>query len=117
MATGDLTNINVAPAMLTASAATYYTIPASRQAISIHILICNISAAMRTYDLHLVPTGGSESTTNQIVNGTDPATSLAIGETVELQINQFLGAGDTIQALASATSSVNIKISCVLVEV
>jgi len=117
MATGDLTNINVAPAMLTGSVATYYTIPASRQAISIHILICNISAAMRTYDLHLVPTGGSESTTNQIVNGTDPATSLAIGETVELQINQFLVAGDTIRAVASATSSVNIKISCVLVEV
>ena len=117
MATGDLTNIDVAPAMLTASAATYYTIPASRQAISIHAIICNISAAMRTYDLHLVPSGGSATTTNQIVNGTDPATSLAIGETHNIYISQFPTAGYTIQALASATSSVNIKLSCVLVEV
>lgn len=71
--------------------------------------VTNSSAAIASFSLHLVPSGGSASGANQIID----TKRLAVNESYqmpELQ-GQALTPGDTIQAVASAASAINIKVT------
>lgn len=99
----------VSGVLLTGSAATYYTTPAGTQTRISNLCCTNTDTVPRTVTIHLVPSGGTADTTNRIAS----ARNLAPGETwvCMAAVNQTLGAGATIQALASTTSVVNMVAS------
>lgn len=64
------------------------------------IIVCNTGATERALTLHAVPSGGSVSATNMIVN----ALAIPGGETVSFDQEKFvLGNGDAIVAVGSDT--------------
>ena len=113
MAVGDISYVVVDPLLLTTSAVTIYTIPANNHLISAEIILCNITANVQEAKVHLIPSGGSASTANAIIYQ-DASTNLVDGESMKWNNNQFLEAGDFIQALNSNNTAVNIHISCIL---
>ena len=72
----------------------------------------NDNAAARTINLHVVQSGDSATTTNQIVK----AISIDAGDSYVINLEKLvLDNGDTIQASASAGSSVYATISSVTI--
>ena len=92
--------------LLTGSAATYYTCPASTTCAVKKLTFCNTDAAVAyTITVYRVPAAGSAGTTNIVVN----AKPLAPAESWECYLmNHFLAAGDTIQAFCSTNAKVSI---------
>lgn len=103
---------NVSPAVLqpgaqlTVSAIPYVTGVASSQTIVKRAVFTNVTAAAVTFTVYRVPVSGTPGPTNEVIparsipaNGTDLAPELA---------NMVLNAGETIQALAGATTAVNV---------
>lgn len=102
-----VTNKQIIPgANLTASDATYYTVPASTACIIRKLTCTNYSAAPVTVTINLVPSGGSSQNANLIAK----TQVISAGETFGFYNieNHVLMAGDKINALASAATSVNI---------
>lgn len=97
------------PTFLTGSAATYYTVPGSTRTIIKKLTLTNTDSVTRTVTIYLVPSGGSAAASNVILS----AQGITAGETYEVFVaeGQTLAAGDTIQALASTTSVVNMQAS------
>ena len=93
---------------LTASTATYYTAGTNRTRID-KMTICNTTGTARTFDLHIVPSGGAASASNQVID----AKSVGAGETYLCPevVGHWLEPGDTIQAVASAASALSIVAS------
>lgn len=93
---------------LTAAAAVYYTSTAVKTRIDACALT-NSTVGAVTATMHLVPSGGTATASNMILS----AKSLAAGETLIVPgaIGQWLEAGGTIQALASAISSIDLVAS------
>ena len=94
---------------LTASAATYYTAPANTFATIAACTLTNTTGGAITATLYLVPNGGTAGVTNCILS----ARTLAAGESFNVgsAIGQTLPAGGTLQALASATTSITLVCS------
>lgn len=90
------------PALLTATAATYYTVPTGAVGNVKELLFCNVNASSRTITVYFVPSGGTAQDSNTFIS----AVSIAANTTVRFPFNTFLAAGATIQALASAATSV-----------
>jgi len=99
----------VSGSQLTTSAATYYTTPAATRARIAAFTATNTTAGAVTMTVHLVPSGGSADNTNKVAD----AISLAANETKAITgaIGHVLEASGTIQALASANTSINIVVS------
>lgn len=99
----------VAGSQITAAATTFYTVGASTRAQIQAMTITNRNAAARTVTIHLVPSGGTATDSNIIL----AAKSLNQDESYKVieAIGQWLEAGGTIQALASAATSVNLVAS------
>ena len=96
------------PTLLTGSAATLYTAPASVKASIIKDMsVCNTDSVPRTFTIHLIPSGGTASVTNMLID----ARQLAAGETQTVfeALGKTLLAGGFVQALASTTSVINIQ--------
>lgn len=95
------------PALLTASAATYYTSPANTRTLVKKLTFTNTDTVARTVTVYVIPSGGSASATNTLIS----ARALAAGETYECfeAEGHVLSTGDFIQALASTTSVVSIQ--------
>ncbi|MDH2052535.1 hypothetical protein [Achromobacter marplatensis] len=98
--------VAIPAAQLTTSAAPYYTAPAGTKATINNLSLTNTSAAVVTATLHRVPSGGTASASNMILS----AFSLPVGSTYvpPQAIGLQLEAGMTLQALASAATSVTI---------
>jgi hypothetical protein len=96
----------VAGSQLTTSAATYYTAGASIRAQIQAMTLTNTTGGAVTATVHLVPSGGSATAANMILS----AKSIAAGESYKAieAIGQWLEAGGTIQALASAGTSISM---------
>lgn len=94
---------------LTTSAATYYTAPANTTTIIKKVTITNTSSGAVTVTIYLVPSGGSAGAANTITS----AKSIAAGATYEAYEveNQVLMTSDSIQALASAATSLTLQAS------
>lgn len=99
----------VSGSQLTAVAATYYTAPASTRARIDACALTNTTAGAVTATLHLVPSGGSAAVSNMVLS----AKSLAAGETFipPGAIGQWLEAGGTLQAMASAGAAITLVAS------
>lgn len=97
------------PQQLTASLATYYTVPSNTNTILKKVTFCNNSGSARTITVHLVPSGGTADDTNIIID----EKSVADQETFEATVieGHAMNAGDFIQAKASAATDINIMAS------
>lgn len=98
----------VSGSQLTTSAATYYTASGVKTRID-SCTITNTSGGAVTATIHLVPSGGSASDSNKVLS----AYSLAAGQTYVPPgiIGHWLEAGGTLQALASAGTSITLVAS------
>jgi len=96
----------IAAAQLTTAAATYYTAPTGTTSTVNNLSLTNTSASPVTVTLYRVPSAGSASSTNTIMS----AFSLSAGQTYvpPQAIGLQLETGMTLQALASANTSVTI---------
>lgn len=95
-------------AQLTAAAVTYYTAPASIGASQvIHWVVCNTDTVARTVTIHVIPSGGSATATNKVLDAKQlqPNQSYNVKEL----IGKALEAGDFIQALASAATAISMQ--------
>ncbi len=99
----------VSGSQLTTSVATYYTAPAATKARIAAFTATNTSAGAVTITVHLVASAGSASDANVVAD----AIPLAAGETKAITgaIGHVMEAGGTIQALASAATSISIVVS------
>lgn len=97
MAYQRITPVKLGQAAITAAATTIYTTPASTRAMVKELDICNTTAGALTFDVYLVPSGGTAGTSNALLYGA------AINANTLFQWNgvQILNAGDTIQVKAS----------------
>lgn len=91
------------PTQLTTSGQTLYTVPASKTAIIKQIVVTNVTASAATFSLYI----GSAATPNALFS----ATSVAANDTIIVNLSQVLNAFETLTALASSNSSLNITIS------
>lgn len=94
------------PAQLTTAAATYYTVSASPTTNLLRngrIRLSNNTAGAVTATVHAVPSGGSASDTNAILK----AYSIGANSYIDLDL-PLMKAGDFLQALAGAATSISI---------
>lgn len=98
-----------AGAQLTTSAATYYTAPANTTTIIQAVVLTNTTGGAITATVHLVASGGTATALNMVLS----AKSLLAGETyiVPGTAGLVLATGGTLQALASANTSISIMAS------
>ena len=91
------------PAALTATVATYYTVPGANTLRNATVRLTNTTAAPVTATVHAVPLSASATASNAILYGyAIPANSY-----IDVVI-PVMKAGDTIQALAGAATSLTI---------
>lgn len=96
----------IVAAQLTTSAAAYYTAPAATESTINNLSFTNTSASPVSVTLYRVPSAGTAGATNTILS----AFSLAAGQTYvpPQAIGLHLDPGMTLQALASAATSVTV---------
>ena len=94
---------------LTAAAVAYVTAAGTSTLIIKKAVFTNTDASARTITVHRVPSGGSATTANMVIQ----AFSLSAGQAYEATAlgNMVLTPGATLQALASTASVVNIFVS------
>lgn len=97
------------PIQLGTTISTLYTSAALTSTAISNAIANNQSAGVVTFTVHVVPSGDSATASNQVVS----AIPLAAGESMIIGnlLNQVLGPGDSIQALASAATSINVLLS------
>jgi hypothetical protein len=98
-----------AGSQLTTSAATYYTVPALTTTIIQSVVLTNTTAGPITATVHLVASGGSATASNMVLS----AKSLTASETLVVPgaAGMVLATGGTLQALASANTSISLMAS------
>ncbi len=104
------TQKSVPVTQLTTSMSTLYTLPSSTNFTVTMLHICNVTGSAATVRLCLVPNGGSPTAANAILWDF----SIAANDVQELLKGDIWidGAGPaTIQAQASANTSINIKLA------
>jgi len=99
MAFDTITPVRFGQAALTTSAATLYTTPALTRALVKEISVVNTTGAAATFDVYLVPSGGTAGTTNALFY----QQPLAAKATLQWNGLQVLNAGQTIQVKASVS--------------
>ena len=98
----------IAQAVVGTGATTLYTSSGSNATTAMFFMNDNVSA--RTLNLHIVPSGGTAGTANQIVK----AVSIDPGDTYVINTEKLvLSNGDFVAASASAGSSIYATISYV----
>lgn len=98
----------ITPAQLTTAAVAYYTAPTNVKVSRVLLVVAtNTTATNRTITVHIVPSGGTASATNMVLDGVIvPAhTALPLYEV----LNQFVPPGGTLQALSDAGTAVSIS--------
>lgn len=93
------------PSQLTASSAIYYTVPSATTTIVKQIILTNTTASAKTVTVRLY-TSGTENNTFDILS----EMPLTANETVAFNCSMVMGATETIKALCSSSTSVNISI-------
>lgn len=102
---------NVSPAVLSAgsqittAAVAYISAPANAQYVVKRAVFSNVTSGAVTITVYRVPGAGTPGATNTIIDGR-PVAAFGTDLAPELS-NMVLNAGDTIQCLASANTSIN----------
>lgn len=99
----------VSGSQLTNSVATYYTAPAATKARISAFTATNTTAGAVTITVYLVPSAGSATDSN-IVADVIPLAAYE-SKAITGAIGHVIEAGGSIQALASANTSINIVVS------
>lgn len=100
---------NLVPSVqLGVAIATHYTATNVR-AILDKVTLSNTTGGAITVDLHLVPNGGSATATNKILSAKSIGANST--DTCPEVVGHVLEPGGTIQALASAATSVGLRVS------
>ena len=98
----------VAGSLLTASAATYYTVPSQARTIVKEMTFVNTdSSTTYTFTLYIVPSGGSASDSNVEFK----TVTLQPLETKIFSRTCVMEAGSTVQALASSATKIAFSVS------
>ena len=100
--------------------ATLYTAPANTTnnpapgatAILKSMLICNTTAAAATITLYIVPSGGAAGAANAIYY----ALSIAANTTQQVDLEQYLEAGDFLAGLQGTASALTVILSGVTIQ-
>lgn len=94
---------------LTASAATYVAAVAAGRILIDKFTLVNTDTVPRTATVHIIASGGAASTANMIIQ----AKGLQAGETYTCPeiVGHVLEPGAFIQALASTTTVINLRVS------
>lgn len=94
------------PAQLTNAVATYYSAPDNTKTILKKLTFTNSTAGSLTITVYLVPAGGTADATNILLD----AFSIAAHTCYEATVAEghVMNAEDTLQALASANTSIDI---------
>ena len=95
------------PTVLTTSYVTQYAAPSATTTIVKQLIISNPTGTAATVNVSIVPSGGSASTSNNILGGL----TVSANSTLVFDLSQVLATGDFISALASAGSTLNIVVS------
>lgn len=118
MAVGDLSRINVAPFLITNAEVTNYTVPVSRKAVYIEMNLCNTDDTTEYLaEVHFVESGGTRTSTNQVINHVSGISGMRAGETRIYSWNPFLISGDSIRTIANTTNKISCRLAVVLEEV
>lgn len=101
------------PAVVTNSLVTYYTVPGGTTAKDITVDLLNTDTANAIgITLHLVPSGGTASATNQLFSETSPGgLILAPNEWRSIPLDQAIGSAAFIQIKASITAKVSVHLT------
>lgn len=91
---------------LTASLATYYTVPANTKVFLKHINLCSDDGASRVVTIHCILAAGSASTANKRFQITVGANDFE-----DIDTGIVMNAGDFIQAKTSSGTSISMHIS------
>jgi predicted phage tail protein len=97
------------PVQISGATTTQYTTPLGTKTIIDKATVTNTDVASRAFSVHLVPSGGTASNSNLLIN----TRAVAVGETYmcpEL-IGQILTNGDFLQTFASAGAALTLRIS------
>lgn len=88
---------------------TIYTCPTNQTTTTLvkQIIVCNTSSASAcTFDLSLVPSGGSASTSNRVFAGV----TIPTNETVIFDLSQVMASGDFLSArLSTAVTTITVS--------
>ncbi len=95
--------------VLTAAAVTQYTAPALTTTIIKKLTVTNTTATAQSVTIYLIPSAGAAGAANTITSAKSIAPG-AVYEAFECE-NHVLAAGDFVQALASAISSLTFAMS------
>lgn len=90
----------VGPTVLTTSSVLAYTVPANKTSIIKQVVVTNTTASAATFTLRI---GVNDAIFN--------AVSVAANDTMLINLSQVLAAGETLYAVASANSTLNLTIS------
>jgi hypothetical protein len=97
----------ISPTTLTTSASSaLYTVPTGYSAIIKQLVVTNITGTAATFTFYI----GTVSASNAIFSGT----SVAANDTVIVNLSQVLTTGETLRALASTGSALNLTVSGVI---
>ena len=97
----------ISPTALTTSAASaLYTVPTGYSAIIKQLVVTNTTGTAATFTFYI----GAASAGNALFSGT----SVAANDTVIINLSQVLTTGETLRALASTGSALNLTVSGVL---
>jgi len=98
----------VAPAVLTGTEGTFYTVTSSpaKKCIKVEIWLTNTHTAGISVSLYLVPNAGSIAVSNQIYADTVPAK-----RTIPMTIACNLGTSGTLRGLAGTANLVGLRIA------
>jgi hypothetical protein len=97
----------ISPTTLTTSASSaLYTVPTGYSAIIKQLVVTNITGTAATFTFYI----GAASAGNALFSGT----SVAANDTVIINLSQVLTTGETLRALASTGSALNLTVSGVL---
>lgn len=97
------------PALLTAAAATYYTVTSGTVGNVKEIIFCNTTPLAKRVNVHFVPVSASATSTNLVINSVE----IASGTTVRFPFNTDLEGGATVQAFSNAANVISIRVSAV----
>lgn len=95
------------PTVLTTSYVSQYTVPSATTTIVKQLIIANPTGTAATASVSIVPSAGSASTSNNVIGGL----TVSANSTLVFDLSQVLATGDSIWALASAGTTLNIVIS------
>ena len=93
-------------AVTTGSGTLVYTVPTGYAADVVDIAISNTTTSSATFTLHIVDSGGTPTTANQLF----PAVAVTGSTIVQWSGLQTMNSGDFIQAIGSV-SGINVRIS------